>query len=487
MEFKTKPYPYQLKVFERSKDAPYYALFLAPGLGKTKIILDTASHLYIQEKIHLLIVIAPKGLYENWLGEINTHINEDIKTNITVWKSYHTEKLKLKLSDLMRPKFGIYNLDIFLGNVDMLSTKKGVYFLRDLIKQHGKGTLLVIDESTTIGSNRSIRTKTAIALSKGAAYKRILTGTPIADSVMELPTQISFLGDIRELLRTANWYSFKNYYCVLKPAMISGRSFTKIIGTRHIDKLKVLLNPYSSIISKEEAQLNLPPKVYQTYNVDMPESLLKVYKSMKTKYMVEIEEEIVTASIVLAKIMKLRQILAGFMYTGEDHEVVIFPHNRIKALLELIELNPGKIIIWSNFIHCISEICAALKTKYGIGSYVRYDGSTDNRSEAVERFTNDDDCRFFVGNQSVGGYGLTLTSAATMIYYTNSYSYKTRLQSEDRIHRIGQNKSTLYIDMQVPNTVDSQIMDIINHKSQLHESIMGNGLLLKDMLAKEQV
>ena len=209
MEFKTKPYPFQYETCERSRDAFYYALFLSPGLGKSKIIIDTAMYLYQQEKIYLLIIIAPKGLYENWNGEIKTHLG-DISTNTVIWKSLQNLKLKIKLKGLMGSKFGIYNLDIFLGNIDMLSTKKGVLYLQELLKQHGKNCLFVLDESTAIGNPKSIRTRTAIRLGQMAQYKRILTGTPIADSILELPTQIQFLGNLQDLLKTKNWYSFRN-------------------------------------------------------------------------------------------------------------------------------------------------------------------------------------------------------------------------------------------------------------------------------------
>ena len=193
----------------------------------------------------------------------------------------------------------------------------------------------------------------------------------------------------------------------------------------------------------------------------------------------------VTALNVLSKIMKLREILAGFIY--DEKESIKIPHKRIDALHELINLNSGKIIIWSNFVHCINEICAFLEKNYGNQSYVKYDGSSTNRDSLVNTFSNSDYCRFFVGNQSIGGYGLTLVASSTMIYYTNDYSFKTRLQSEDRIHRIGQNKSVLYIDMQVQGTIDSRILDILKNKNKLYESIMNNGLLLRDMLDEDEV
>jgi SNF2 family DNA or RNA helicase len=81
--------------------------------------------------------------------------------------------------------------------------------------------------------------------------------------------------------------------------------------------------------------------------------------------------------------------------------------------------------------------------------------------------------RFFVGQPRTGGFGLTLTAANTVIYYSNSYDLETRLQSEDRAHRIGQTNKVTYIDFYAPKTVDEKILKSLRSKINLATQVLG--------------
>ena len=81
-----------------------------------------------------------------------------------------------------------------------------------------------------------------------------------------------------------------------------------------------------------------------------------------------------------------------------------------------------------------------------------------------------------MGNPQTGGYGITLTAASTVIYYSNGYDLEKRLQSEDRAHRIGQKKSVTYIDLIAENTVDEKIVKALRKKIDIASQIMGEEL-----------
>jgi SNF2 family DNA or RNA helicase len=110
-----------------------------------------------------------------------------------------------------------------------------------------------------------------------------------------------------------------------------------------------------------------------------------------------------------------------------------------------LEEAEGKFIIWANYVQNIETIIKKLGEVYGKESVVSIYGavSTERRQEAVKRFQEDDTCRFLVGNPSTGGYGLTLTRASYVIYFSNSYNLEVRQQSEDRAHRIGQTRNVV--------------------------------------------
>ena len=153
-----------------------------------------------------------------------------------------------------------------------------------------------------------------------------------------------------------------------------------------------------------------------------------------------------------------------------------FENPKLKAMLEILEETDQKVIIWATYIHNINEINKALSEKYGNDAVVSMYGATsvDDRNLAVERFQNDSKCRFFVANPVTGGYGLTLTSAKYVIYYSNNYNLEVRRQSEDRAHRIGQTKNVVYIDIMAENTIDDKIVVALKNKIELSAKTLGD-------------
>ena len=89
---------------------------------------------------------------------------------------------------------------------------------------------------------------------------------------------------------------------------------------------------------------------------------------------------------------------------------------------------------------------------------------------------DDPKCRFFVGTPATGGYGITLTSANTVIYYSNGYDLEKRLQSEDRAHRIGQKKPVTYVDINAEETVDEKIVKALRKKISIASEVLGEEL-----------
>jgi SNF2 family DNA or RNA helicase len=147
--------------------------------------------------------------------------------------------------------------------------------------------------------------------------------------------------------------------------------------------------------------------------------------------------------------------------------------------MECVEEISGKAIIWANYTHDILAIERALSKRYGGGCAATYYGDTaaDERPKIVDRFQDpNSELRFFIGQPKTGGYGLTLTEAQTVIYYSNSYDLEVRLQSEDRAHRIGQKGSVTYIDLMAPKTVDEKIVEALRNKIDIATQVLGEDL-----------
>jgi len=165
--------------------------------------------------------------------------------------------------------------------------------------------------------------------------------------------------------------------------------------------------------------------------------------------------------------------------TMEAGGIVDIENNRLDGLMEILEEVEGKAIIWANYIYDVEHIVAEIKKKYGNDSVVQYYGAikSEQRQSNIDKFQDPRSTfRFFVGNPQTGGYGITLTAASTVIYYSNGYDLEKRLQSEDRAHRIGQKKSVTYVDLIAPKTVDEKIVKALRAKINIASTILGEEL-----------
>ena len=469
--FKTEPYAHQLQALGACHNKENFALFMEMGTGKSKVLIDNISMLYDRGKINSALIVAPKGVYRNWeRQEIPIHMPEHIKYQIITWspattKKQETENRKLFIHD--------EDLVIFLMNIEAFSTKKGLRIAEKFLLSHS--TLMAIDESTTIKSPTASRTKTVLKLRTLAKYRRILTGSPVTKSPLDLYTQCFFLDP--DYLDFSSYYTFKNRYSIMVDRNVGSHSFKLVTGYRRLDELNQKLENFSYRVLKEDC-LDLPEKIYMKRIVPLSPEQLKAYTEMKKHAITELEGRQTTAASALAQLVRLHQITCGHL-TLDDGEIRTLKNNRIKELLDILEEIDGKVIIWAIYRHDIKEITRILSERYGANSVASFFGDTldRDRQDIVDRFQDrESDLRFFVGNPRTGGYGLTLTASHTVIYYSNSYDLEVRLQSEDRIHRIGQKNTCTYIDMISEGTVDDKIVKSLRNKINIASTIMGEDL-----------
>jgi SNF2 family DNA or RNA helicase len=469
--FKTKPYEHQLLALEKSWDKEEYAYFMEMGTGKSKVLIDNIAMLYDKGKINAAVIIAPKGVYRNWLSsEIPTHMPSHIQYKSVLWTALTSKTKDKKYQSLFETD---YNLHIFIMNVEALSTPKGIAFVRKFLSCHN--TLIAVDESTTIKTPKAARTRNIISIASLAKYRRILTGSPITKSPLDLYTQCKFLNE--DLLGFSSYYSFQNRYACMVDRWFGGRKVSVIKSYQRLDELSKSIEPFSYRVLKEDC-LDLPDKIYIKREIDLTEEQLKLYQSMKLVAMAALKGKVVKAPHVLTQMMRLHQITCGHVMT-ESGEIVDIENNRLKELINILEEVEGKVIIWSHYTHDIRKVSAELKKIYGENSVVEYYGKTESetRQKSIDKFQDPQSpVRFFIGNPQTGGYGITLTAANTVIYYSNGYDLEKRLQSEDRAHRIGQKKSVTYIDLIAEKTVDEKIVKALRKKINIASEVLGEEL-----------
>ena len=470
--FKTEPYEHQRKALERGYDKKFFAYFMDMGTGKSKVLLDNIGILRQRGEISCACIIAPKSVYLNWFyNELEKHLSSDIPLDVLCWspsKSAHFEGERLQF---MNPKPDM--LKLLFMNVEALSTKRGADFLFSVAKAY-PDMLLAVDESTTIKSRTAARTKALTRIAKHVKYKRILTGSPITQSPLDLFSQCEFLE--RGCLQQASYWGFLNRYAKVQRRTLGAHSFQQVMGYQNLDELNRIIQPFSYRVRKEEC-LDLPDKVYVQREVEFTPEQKAAYNTMKKAAMAFLAEGQVTASTVLSQMLRMQQICSGYVKTDEG-VLVELPTNKIKALMAAIEETDGKMIIWCNFTHDLKRVAAELKAVYGEQSYRLFYGdvSTEDRTDIVNQFQDPaSPLRFFVGQPRSGGYGLTLTEAKTVIYYSNGFDLEVRLQSEDRAHRIGQTNKVTYIDIVTAQSVDSKILFALRRKLNLATEVMAEG------------
>jgi len=469
--FKTVPYAHQITALEKSWDKENYAYFMEMGTGKSKVLIDNMSMLYDHGKINGALILAPKGVYRNWQRqEIPTHLPNHIEDFTVAWTPT-PNKLEKELLDSILKDPKDLTLDIFLMNIEALHTTKGARFAERFLNGHR--ALVVIDESTTIKNPKAIRTKNALKLSTLAKYRRILTGSPVTRDPIDLFSQCEFLDPA--ILGHASYYSFKNRYTVQVRTNVGTHVFNKVVGYKNLDELSHLLTPYSYRVLKEDC-LDLPEKIYTKRQVDLTPEQHKAYKEMKEIALTFFEDgSVLTASTVMTQLLRLHQISCGHLVT-ESGETKVFKNNRITELMSILEEVDGKVIIWANYRQDIRTIYDTISKKYGKETVATYYGDTpdEERQGIVQKFQDkDSSLRYFVGNQQTAGYGLTLTAASTVVYYSNNYDLEKRIQSEDRAHRIGQKSNVTYIDLIAEKTVDERIVKALRNKINIASKVLG--------------
>lgn len=484
---KTQGMAHQLQAIQRMVGRRNYALFMEQGTGKTWTLLADVERLYAKGTIDTVLVVAPNGVHLNWVNrEIPAHMEGNIVAR--AWRSGAGQRYMRSLEDLFKPRQEGESVPLrFLAvNIDALVTKKGYEFCERFLLSGSAWILL--DESSRIKNPDAARTKALMRLRRYAKGARIASGTPVTNSPVDVFAQMEFLES--GLLGTTSYRAFVSEYADVLPNthplmqnMVRRNpraAFAQIIARnpdgsprwRNLDKLQKLLEPHSFRVLKKNC-LDLPDKIYKTITFELNNDQQRAYDKMQDELRIDLGDNVELPVSELAALIKLQQITSGYVNTPLGIRYISDDNPRLKAFMDAVEDVDGKFIVWARFREELDAIRDAL-TDAGI-TCVQYHGgvSRDDREVAVDSFQNGD-VRVFVGQPQSGGIGLTLTAAETVFYFSNDFNLETRLQSEDRAHRIGTRKNVVYIDIAAENTIDEQIARNLQRKQRTAAIVLGD-------------
>ena len=437
MKFKTPPFAHQQECFDLMKDETFYALFAEPGLGKTKIVLDILSYNREDDPRLRALVVVPNTLVENWADEIVKH--SDLSYVLLTGS-----KLK-RLKNLKK--------DACIYVINYEGTR---IMWQELAKQNFD--YLILDESTAVKNHKSQQSKACYEISHTALRRIIMTGTPIMNSPLDIFAQYKIL-DTSVL--GYNYYRFRNLYAVM-----GGYMNKMAVAWKNLHDLKTRV--YTCAVRKTKAEcLDLPDKLYQVVKLDMTPDQAKIYKKLKEEFIYEFKDVVVTAPIMLTRLMRFSQITAGFTkdVEGIEHEFSKNPKaDWLMDFMDTLEAD-AKVVVFCRFKREIAMVEDALRSRGH--KYVSVHGGTKDRIGKVHQFNGDPETRVFIGQIQTTGMGINLTAGSYCVFMSNSYSYGDRIQAEDRTHRIGQVKNVTYIDLLMRNSIDINIHRALKKKENL--------------------
>jgi SNF2 family DNA or RNA helicase len=489
---RTAFFAHQARAFIASRGKFNFALFMDPGTGKSKVIIDTAAYLYRREVINGFIILAPDSVDAQWLEqEIPKHLPHNIRTRMAGWDSHSTRAKRLCTELAKRPV--AHTLAVLAMNHEALATKSGRAVLKQFLSTYR--TLFCIDEAHAIKTPKAMRTRWAIILGRLAKVRRILTGTPITKTPFDLFAQFRFLDE--RIIGYDSFLAFKHQYGDWTKEYVQRfdprqhkmvlQEYETLAGFKNLEQLYARIDRYIFRQRKEEC-LDLPPKMYSIMPVPLSAAQAALYEQIKDGGVLLLEkaargEEItavdlaalsatddvetellerlqdpkmrLTAQIKLVTLTRCRQVVGGFLIT-DDRETLCIDGTpakcpRLRAALAWLDgalQGEGKIIIWARF-RAEMQALHLLIAQADIDAVLINSGTTQAaRRSAIARFKDRaDPLRVMITHEQSMGVGMDFNMCSSMLFYSCSHSYYQRAQAEDRAHRIGQRGTVSITDL----------------------------------------
>jgi SNF2 family DNA or RNA helicase len=468
--WKTPPREHQRRALNKVYNQSAIALFMSMRTGKSKTVIDLAAARRMEGKLDRLLIVCPLSIRRNWVREFEAH--SPIPADIHL---LDTERAFDRWFDTPN------DFKVFVVGVESLATGKAPKIAERFLLA-GTRCMMVVDESSKIKNPRAARTKSAIKLSKFAETRLILTGTPLANGPVDLFAQFEFLDP--DILGVGDYYSFRNRY-----AIMGGYEGKQIVGYQNLEELTEIVEPFVFQVSHHDAFPDDPDKVYVQREVELAPEQERLYKQMRKHLMVETGDRSLTVKNALEKALRLQQIVGGHVaYANDDGTATATPiqgtNPKLQELLAVIEETPGSVIIWCAYVPEILMVAEKLRAEYGAASTVELHGTVDEstRDHNVNGLFQTGAARFLVANAATGSMGLTMSVAATEVFYSNSFNYTDREQAEARAFAPGKPQGTLIIDLVARDTVDEGILEALANKESLATYLSKNIERLKGLL-----
>lgn len=440
------------------------------GTGKSLTALAKFRLLYHAKVAMKLLVVCPLSVLEPWAQEIEKH------TDFTYVKLVGDVNSKLRL--LKQDKH------IYLITYDAIAGRGGSLGIVWNVLIRKKFGMIVCDEITNIKNFRARRTKALALLCEKIPYSLFLSGTPITKRVEDIFTIYRIMDDGDTFGK--NIFSARRTY--LKNIGYIYPNW--VLREEKLEELKGKLYKNAVRVKKDEC-LDLPPKIWLPRFCYLSQEQQELYKGIANSILKDLEikagEKTISIHGALDKMGKLSQIIDGFVYADEGTQLLT-QNPKLEVLQEIIQEIPQeeKIIIYARWREDLKLIGKFLQASGIPFSIMHGNLSAKQRKEQILSFMQKGEVRVFLSQIETGGFGLTLIQASNVIYFSLSFSLVFFLQSQDRIHRIGQTKSCRYFILMGKDSIDEYVWETLQKGIELAKGLMDEDRIirLKEYLTK---
>jgi SNF2 family DNA or RNA helicase len=473
VNLQTDLYDYQAEAADKLSESRVGALFMDMGTGKTRTAIE--------------LVMRRADRAENAIWCCPVSLKETIRQEL----AKHAPSADVYIFGENTTSTSVPHSDWHVVGIESISQSDRQVFALDALV--GKDTFMIVDESGYIKNHRAKRTRRLRQLGKRCRWRLILTGTPISQGIEDLFAQMTFLSP--EILGYRSFYAFADNHLEYHPDYKG-----LVVRTHNEAYLAAKMQPYVYQVTRDQALPGLPDKVHETRYFHASTEQEALYEEAKSEMLMRLAPESIGSYEIFRLFTALQQIVCGFWNRREisDEHIDDFgyirisrgelsdlpvrheraSHGRVRALMKTIEDITGragedeKVIIWARYHYCVRQVICALGTEHGPGSVAELHGhlGEEERMAQLARWRDSNGARFLVATPETGAHGLTLTEARYAIFYNNSFKYATRLQAEDRIHRIGQKRRPTYIDLVCSDTIDERIQKALSEKGNVLEA-----------------
>lgn len=448
-KFKRQPDPHQEEALKRMHGKNVFGLFLEQGTGKTKVAIDRANQLFAAGQITGVLVVTKKGVHRQWVD------SELPKDHSAPYEGGWWEGKAL--SDGLKSQ-GV-SLKWWSVNYDALRSAKAFKICEVFCRSHNGRLLIIADESQCIKNHTSARHKAMARLKPFSSHRLLLTGTPIAKDLTDEWAQLKWLD--HRIIGVKYITTFRAQYCIM-----GGYEGRAVVGHKNLEEFKTKVAPWTHRVTKK--QIGYIPKHYKEWVFDLAKDQKALIRQVKQELIAEVsEQQTLSINSATAAFTKVQQIANGFLIDEFGQVIRLMPaekNPRAIALLEWLEANEGKAVIWTRFIADRELASEALKGA-GVG-FVEYSGSDAERHTAKASFVGDEPVRCFLANPQSAGTGLDGLQrvCSQALYYSNSFNSIDRWQSEDRIDRRGMIGGSVYTDLIAKGSTDRHILRNLDSK-----------------------